>query len=272
MSEPSSFFRLLDFHYSSIEHHSGVINGLWNNQVDGIVVRELISPSLASHFVELLSDPSFDLPRTVYYWGQVFGRVLTSQLDDLDKYFNSASLYEANLPQIWGHNATSWPSFFSEFLYRLSGKIATVPQYSNCLSFISSTVRIISNGKQLTTHCGNQFAECSPKLDSLSKITLLDDQVSYFVLLQEPSQGGELTVFDALWSNRLSYTTQGLSLIQSIESRDSVQLDLKVGDLLIFQGGQIYHRVECIQGVTPRITLGGFITPSHDFQNLYFWS
>ena len=272
MSGSSSFFRLLDFQSSSIEHYPGVINGLWNNQVDGIIVRELITPSVASKFIELLCDSSLDLPRSNYYWGQVFGRVLTSQLEDLDQYFIEASLYESNLPPIWGQSITSWPSFFSELLYTLSGKIATVPSLSNSLSFISSTVRIISNGKELTTHCGNQFAECSSKLDSLSKISLLDDQVSYFLLLQEPSLGGELTVFDALWSNRSSYTRQGLSLIQSIESRDSLKLDLKVGDLLIFQGGQIYHRVECIHGVTPRITLGGFITPSHDLHNLYFWS
>ena len=268
----SQFFRIKDFKYNTIAQHSGQLNNLWTDQLDGIIIRQVISPSVLSTFLTLLSDPITNLPRTSYYWGQVYGRVLTSQLDDLDEYYSDAAAYNINLPAIWGDDNNTWPEFFSEMLQLLHGRNADVPQFTNEKCCTSSTIRIIADGSELTTHCGNQFAYKSSKFDDLKKISLLDNQVSYFLLLQEPSEGGELTIFDAKWSNRSQYSNQSSDLFHTIESRGSIQLDLRAGDLLIFQGGQFYHRVERAQGPIPRITLGGFITPSIDKQNLYFWS
>ena len=44
------------------------------------------------------------------------------------------------------------------------------------------------------------------------------------------------------------------------------------GDLLIFYGGRIWHRVEPILGSKPRITLGGFINFSDDDKKCFYWS
>ena len=272
MGSSASYFRCLDFDFQSINAHSQTLSQLWTNDIDGIIIRDLVSKPILDHFLQLIFDTESNLPSINYYWGQVFGRVLTSQLDDIDEYFHDASLYDMHLPQIWGDPPTSWPKFLSYVLSILSGKPSLVPQLCNGKTLLSSTIRVISDGKELTTHCGNQFAHNTSKLNELGQISILDDQVSYFLLLQSPSEGGELSIYDARWSDRSQYLYPGSTLHQSIESRRSHMLDLKAGDLLIFQGGQIYHRVERIRGSIPRITLGGFITPSTDMQNLFFWS
>ena len=260
MPSKFQFLRFIEFEYNTIAQHSGLLSQLWNDQLDGIILREVISPSVISSFLSLLSKPITNF------------RVLASQLDDLDKYYSDAADYNLNLPAIWGDDNKTWPQFFSDILQVLYGRAAYVPYFADDKCCASSTVRIISNGNELTTHCGNQFAYNSSKFEDLNAISLLDNQVSYFLLLQVPSEGGELTIFDAKWSNRFQYSNQNNDFIHSIESRDSIKLDLRAGDLLIFQGGQIYHRVERAQGAIPRITLGGFITPSLDKQKLYFWS
>jgi len=56
--------------------------------------------------------------------------------------------------------------------------------------------------------------------------------------------------------------------------KDLINLKLRPqpGDLLMFYGGYIWHRVEDIEGNTPRITLGGFLNFSKDDKELYYWS
>jgi hypothetical protein len=44
------------------------------------------------------------------------------------------------------------------------------------------------------------------------------------------------------------------------------------GDILVFSGGPIWHRVENIKGDTPRITFGGFLNFSKDEKELFYWS
>jgi len=44
------------------------------------------------------------------------------------------------------------------------------------------------------------------------------------------------------------------------------------GDILVFSGGPIWHRVENIKGETPRITFGGFLNYSKDDKELFYWA
>jgi hypothetical protein len=46
----------------------------------------------------------------------------------------------------------------------------------------------------------------------------------------------------------------------------------KKGDMILFQGGNIWHRVETVRGNIPRITFGGFIGISIDKTKFYYWS
>jgi hypothetical protein len=44
------------------------------------------------------------------------------------------------------------------------------------------------------------------------------------------------------------------------------------GDLLVFAGGELWHRVSKVEGSLTRYSLGGFMGFSHDGSRLYVWS
>jgi hypothetical protein len=44
------------------------------------------------------------------------------------------------------------------------------------------------------------------------------------------------------------------------------------GDLLLFAGGNIWHRVLTVQGNKSRITIGGFIAETNMPGRYYIWS
>jgi hypothetical protein len=60
----------------------------------------------------------------------------------------------------------------------------------------------------------------------------------------------------------------------TIYLKDVEQFTVKplAGDVLIFSGGPIWHRVEDIKGDTSRITYGGFLNFSKDGKELFYWA
>ncbi len=108
----------------------------------------------------------------------------------------------------------------------------------------------------------------------------MDNQLSYFVVLQNPEGGGELTLYDLLWKDvqhkdhpeNNDYVIDLSGQRRYVSDLGQVAVQPMPGDLLIFHGGPIWHRVENIYGRIPRITLGGFINFSTNREHLYYWS
>ncbi|MFT6708882.1 MAG: hypothetical protein ACJATF_003746, partial [Flavobacteriales bacterium] len=51
-----------------------------------------------------------------------------------------------------------------------------------------------------------------------------------------------------------------------------VSINYEEGDMFVFSGGRIWHRVEHVKGKTTRITLGGFIGKSKIDEGYKFWA
>jgi hypothetical protein len=47
---------------------------------------------------------------------------------------------------------------------------------------------------------------------------------------------------------------------------------LAPGDMILFTGGRIWHRVEPVEGESERVTIGGFVALAQDGERVYFWS
>jgi len=98
--------------------------------------------------------------------------------------------------------------------------------------------------------------------------------------MQNSESGGELTIYDMLWDNVKSKASpEENNYVIDEAGRDLYLKDVrsfsvrpKVGDILIFAGGPIWHRVENIKGTIPRITFGGFLNFSKDGKELFYWS
>ncbi len=133
----------------------------------------------------------------------------------------------------------------------------------------------------LHVHCGNLFQQQSLFYYSLLEEDVnMDGQLSYFIVLQKPEGGGELTIYDMLWNDVKDKDHPEENNYVLDKNGNKIYLDQlrqftvnpEPGDILIFSGGPIWHRVEDIKGSHPRVTLGGFLNFSKDGKGLYYWS
>ena len=53
--------------------------------------------------------------------------------------------------------------------------------------------------------------------------------------------------------------------------KDSKRLALEKGDLLLFDGGRIWHQVRPVLGQTNRVTIGGFTALSKNHRKVFYW-
>lgn len=133
----------------------------------------------------------------------------------------------------------------------------------------------------LKAHCENLFYQEFPSFFTrINKFSHPDNQLSFFIVLQKPKTGGELTLFDIKWNNKQKRINDHLIKMQNddvfefdnetVLARDIYSLT--VGSLVVFKGGEIWHRVEKVLSEPSRITLGGFLSFSHNQSKLYSWS
>jgi len=131
----------------------------------------------------------------------------------------------------------------------------------------------------MNTHVGNMFPTIYPLFYSfLNKLMNIERQISYFVMLSKPEEGGDLVLFDALWGDFVLYDPVNRSIIKADGKRvlladlDSQPISPNPGDLILFNGGDIWHKVDNLSGSRSRITVGGFLAKTINNSNIYVWS
>lgn len=131
----------------------------------------------------------------------------------------------------------------------------------------------------LHVHCGYSHQEVKFYYQITNDMDFMN-QLSYFLVLQNSEVGGELTIYDMLWENikkkddpeNNEYVIDGNGNRLYLTDVRSFAVRPQPGDILVFAGGPIWHRVENIKGTLPRITYGGFINFSKDKQEAFYWS
>jgi hypothetical protein len=131
-------------------------------------------------------------------------------------------------------------------------------------------------GGGLAAHAGNEFLVSTADGASrhLLATTHAIDHFSYFVMLQPAEVGGELSVFERLWHEPAGEDADGVPLRNNDEfdTVPHIAVTPGPGDLVIFNAGRRFHRVEQIGGSVPRITYGGFTAPSRDGTAMHCWA
>jgi hypothetical protein len=136
----------------------------------------------------------------------------------------------------------------------------------------------------MSIHCANYFGTTFTEAYAhLNAKVRAKNQMSYFIMLQEPEDGGELSLFNFRWKpgqtkrepnedNEIIQPDGSIVYVQTDPSIRKNKIRPHKGDMILFQGGNIWHRVEHVKGQTPRITFGGFLSLSHDDKKVYYWS
>ena len=278
------FFNFIEVPFNELAQSGDLVKKIKQQQLHGFVVRDVFTPeeveAVKKVIAGLTEEDTLNTPSGMLFPAPF--ATMSNSDDMLNLYFDKLNLLHAlrekepviktmleKMEQVFKSVAQD---------YKVSipvNKIKHAP-------VAAGTFRIfLPNRGGLHVHCGNLFQAQSMHYYSLIENDIdMDDQLSYFLVLQNSEQGGELTIYDMLWQNvkRKESPEENTFVIDDGGKRIYLKdvhnfiVKPKVGDILIFSGGPIWHRVENILGAIPRITFGGFLNFSKDDTELYYWS
>lgn len=144
-----------------------------------------------------------------------------------------------------------------------------------------ATFRNLTPGSgEIKVHCEKFFHKEFPEFfQPLDSIIDLGHQLSFFLTIAAPEKGGELSLFNYTWGDVKQRASDEDFLVKNntfinLNSPSNIFRKLKFspGDLFVFNGGEIWHRVEKIGGSKNRITFGGFVNKTKNNENFTLWS
>jgi hypothetical protein len=251
---------------------------LRTGQIDGYLVKSALSLELVEkvhHRLGLIDRGNFLETNTGHIFPSPFATV--SNLNErLDNYIAGNTLLKS---MEWDGLFEAIHGLFTDIGYPYSVKTPSL--CNNKHTVVPATFRFFTPEKGgLYVHCGHLFQNQSPVFYEAVEPMSQDFQLSFFFVLQNPVEGGELTLYDMLWNrvngkdcpenNEFVLDKDGSKVF--LDAVDSVKIRPSVGDVLIFNGGAIWHRVEEFKGPISRITLGGFMNFSQDGTTCFYWS
>jgi hapalindole-type alkaloid chlorinase len=159
---------------------------------------------------------------------------------------------------------------YKEKLYSLFSSLGNGFNFSDALlngtilknekAYFTTIREIYVNGGGIKKHCEKDLQIYYHKFFELIGLKTPHFQLSYFILLKKPQQGGELKIHNQFFKKNTQHDAD----------KDYYLPEIDQGDIVIFNGGEIYHSVSNIMGSENRITIGGFLSKKH--KNFYSWS
>ncbi len=260
---------------------------LTSGELTGIIIDDFLSlaeaASIKNAYYNTLRSKVTIVDEGFVSYPQSFAQLtqgLLAKTIEPNEFFNRAQTYKDTFQDVFGVNLLQRLQSVTERLF--DGKKLYVPTPENKKgSFVPFTFRELKPGKgELKVHCENLFFNEFPYFFSLLEhIVLRKNEFSFFVVISSPDEGGELTLYNANWSSvkeRENFTTlkdyNGNTIDILSPEVQSLKIKPKTGSLLIFSGGDIWHRVEIVNGAQSRITIGGFISTGVNNDDLFIWS
>ena len=278
------FFNFIEVPFEKMSESGDIIQKIKSGEVHGFVLKNLFSKQEIADILKAIEKPIAE-KAMVTPSGKMYPTpfaIVSNSGERLDAYYESINTLDTL--------TTTEPSLqlvrdrVEQFFkavganYKVSvpiNKVKGLPVSEGCY-------RIFYKDKGgLFVHCGNLFQQQSEYYYSLLANDIdMNDQLSFFFNLQNTEVGGELTIYKMLWKDVVGKATpdENDSVIDAngntIYLKDVEQFTVKPesGDILVFSGGPIWHRVENIKGDTPRITYGGFVNFSKDGKEIFYWS
>lgn len=275
--------------------YPNALQDLFEAKLHGFLVKNFLSAEEVKKLLEAhskLTNEELTHTPVGHYFPKVFPEFSRAQTaapdaekeDMADSYFSFNERVQNNFEQRFGVNLYAR---FKQFFESISNHrpVDSPVGYGGKGRYAFATFRYFNPGNGfLAIHCGNYFQTLfEPVYKHLMKTVKVKNQMSFFVMLQRAEEGGNLTVFNLRWHDGMTKT----DMINDVEvilpdgrkvypdtDEGFQKQDMKPqpGDVILFQGGNIWHRVSNVEGATPRITFGGFISPDYEEKRFYFWS
>lgn len=271
------FFNFIEIDYNDTQLENDIISKIHNWDLQGVVVKNVFSEDEVDEIINNMDLIPENLILNTYT-GSSFPdpfATITDNKEKLDNYINKTDVF-LNLP--FDNLLNRLKDFFNRIEKKMKPVIPLILNKNKSAS--PGNFRVIPSDKDgLFVHCGYLFQKESPFYYSVVNDMEKNGQLSYFIVLQNSDEGGALTIFDMLWKDvyeKDSFTENKYVIKPSGEKlylKDVKQFSVKpnAGDIVVFSGGPIWHRVEPVVGKS-RITFGGFINFSKDNKEYYYWS
>lgn len=253
-------------------------------QIKGDELSRILDQKISGIIIKnFFNDKTFNIDFDLYDkkttpFGFTTGIAILNSKPDLSDYLeeneNFNNLIEKELSTI--NYRKTLEKVFSAIFYGKPAKVFS----KEGRNFKISTLRVIEPDKGgIQEHIGNEFMFKSNQTEAIRKDTINFTQFSFFLVLQAPTGGGELILYNKYWKDTPDNIVESGSLISKKKERteflrgvERLPLKLEKGDLLIFDGGRIWHEVSGVEGKRPRITSGGFLAISKNKEEVYYWS
>jgi len=278
------FFNFIEVPFEKLSESGDLIKKLKSGELHGFVLKNLFSKDEIAAILQAIEKPlETDAMNTPS--GKMFPApfaIITNSGERLDAYYESIKTIHDLMDQappvqlVRDRIEQFFRSVGKDYQVSVPiNKVKGIPVSEGCF-------RVFYKDRGgLFVHCGNLFQQQSEYYYSLLANDIdMKDQLSFFFNLQNTEVGGELTIYNLLWKDVVAKATpdENDSVIDAkgntIFLKDVEQFVVKPqpGDILVFAGGPIWHRVENIKGDTPRITYGGFVNFSNDGKEIFYWS
>lgn len=225
-----------------------------------------------------MGEALLDADAPLVYGSLIFGTplILATRGQGPTHYLENARRFRELVERCW-ELTPGFEERFTKLLERVAGGRRVAPiLHEGGDAFAPLHIKGIEERGGLAIHCGNETHN-RDLLELLSQyIDVKVGQISYLVLLRKPTGGGGLRVYDLEWTSPDGQRVQNANRTASetialCESHGFADLDPEVGDVILFDGGRYFHRVNEITGATSRWTAQGFLALSHDHETIHYW-
>nr|AIJ28572.1 2OG-Fe(II) oxygenase family oxidoreductase [Fischerella ambigua UTEX 1903]APB62241.1 2OG-Fe(II) oxygenase [Fischerella ambigua UTEX 1903] len=281
-----SALNFLDINVTEVNNYPTAIQDIIiDRRFDGMIIRGVLPLDSIERVIRRLEDEDEGGMKLIFNKNeefgtkvaQIYGHVIVGQSPDLKDYFASSAIFRQACRALFQGNPDFEERVESVF-HSLCGLPVEIPTGPEGQSYTPATLRLLTEGREITVHVGNDFL-LMPASEHLKTLLDFSDQLSYFIPLSVPQAGGELVVYNLEWNPEQAeqsgdlhkYMNDADSRFQSQQSQ-SVAFAPGPGDMILFNGGRYYHRVNQVIGNSPRRTIGGFLAFSKERNKIYYWS
>ncbi len=256
----------LTFASESARYYPDGINQIYQGKIDGMLIKQVFTQ-------EEMVDAKYQLEkrktiRNPVKYGETFGTVLVEKVNNPDQYFQDVKVYRTELKRIF---ASGYEARIEALLSKMSGERKVEIASENNQAYAPAQIRFMEPNKGgLIIHKGRQNLD-NPPFDYLREITRIYEHLSYFAVIDKPEEGGELIVYD-LPSEEAMKDIDDLVNSSVFDQCERSYIIPDIGDLVLFHGGPIWHKVSDVKGKRSRISIGGFVALSKDDQKFFYWS
>lgn len=264
--------KFLHINLTDIQKHPNELENIFNGITDGILISSFLSGEEIERFFEnYKSYPEEKKYNKVF--GTILGYVAHDSGEAMTGYFEKAEEFRKELNALFGFDIYER---FEKIVNQISvDKPVVRAENDDHKPYLGFNVKFMNpDFGGLIEHVGLGFYNLFPSLKKLESQIDLSGQISYFTILQHPEEGGELILFDLRYGkeNKKYNSFADEELLEFVRKRASYKVNPVPGDLLIFNGGQIWHRIAEIKGKKQRVTIANFISYAKDHSKFIYWS